>query len=203
MKIYESASAPNARRVRIFIHEKKIKGVEFIELDILRGDNLTDDFKQKNPLAKIPVLELDDGTIISESVAICRYFEETHSEHPLLGCGALEKAIIEQWQRRMELSLLMPTGMCFQHSSGYFKDRMNVIPEWGKECGDNVKKFLAFLDTHLASSEYMAGDSFSIADITALVSIDFNRVNKIHIEDGQVNLKRWHAAVSSRPSAKA
>lgn len=203
MKIYESASAPNARRVRIFLHEKNIERVEFVELDILRGDNLTAEFKQKNPLAKVPVLELDDGTIISESVAICRYFEETNSDNPLLGSSALEKAIIEQWQRRMELSLLMPTGMCFQHSSGYFKDRMNVVPEWGKECGNNVKKFLGFLDTHLATSQYMAGDSFSIADITALVSIDFNRVNSIRIEDDQENLKRWHANVSSRPSAKA
>lgn len=203
MKIYESATAPNARRVRIFLHEKNIEGIEFEQLDIQRGDNLSAEFKQKNPLAKIPVLELDDGTIISESVAICRYFEETNPENPLLGSSPLEKAVIEQWQRRMELSLLMPTGMCFQHSSGYFKDRMNVVPDWGKECGDNVKKFLAFLDTHLATSEYIAGESFSIADITALITIDFNRVNSIQIEDDQENLKRWYANVSSRPSAKA
>lgn len=203
MKIYEAATAPNARRVRIFLHEKNITGIEFVQMDILRGDNLTEAFKQKNPLAKIPILELDDGTVISESVAICRYFEEINAEHPLMGSSPLEKAIIEQWQRRMELSLLMPTGMCFQHTSGYFKDRMNVVPDWGKECGENVKKFLAFLDQHLASSEYIAGDSFSIADITALISIDFNRVNNIRIADEQKNLKRWYANVSSRPSAKA
>jgi glutathione S-transferase len=203
MKIYESATAPNARRVRIFLHEKSIENIEYVQMDIQGGENLTKAFKQKNPLAKIPILELDDGTIISESVAICRYFEEKNQEIPLLGSSAFEKAIIEQWQRRIELSLLMPTGMCFQHSTGYFKDRMNVVPEWGKECGNNVKKFLAFLDTHLAGSEYIAGDSFSIADITALISIDFNRVNNIKIEDNQENLKRWYAAVSSRPSAKA
>jgi len=203
MKIYESATAPNARRVRIFLHEKSIENIEYVQMDIQGGENLTKAFKQKNPLAKIPILELDDGTIISESVAICRYFEEKNQETPLLGSGAFEKAIIEQWQRRIELSFLMPTGMCFQHSTGYFKDRMNVVPEWGKECGNNVKKFLAFLDTHLAGSEYIAGDSFSIADITALISIDFNRVNNIKIEDNQENLKRWYAAVSSRPSAKA
>jgi glutathione S-transferase len=203
MKIYEAATAPNARRVRIFLHEKNITGIEFVQMDILRGDNLTEAFKQKNPLAKIPILELDDGTVISESVAICRYFEEINAEHPLMGSSPLEKAIIEQWQRRMELSLLMPTGMCFQHTSGYFKDRMNVVPDWGKECGENVKKFLAFLDQHLASSQYIAGDSFSIADITALITIDFNRVNNIRIADEQKNLKRWYANVSSRPSAKA
>jgi glutathione S-transferase len=203
MKIYESATAPNARRVRIFLHEKNILNIDYIQMDIQSGDNLTEAFKQKNPLAKIPILELDDGTVISESVAICRYFEETNPENPLLGSSAIDKAIIEQWQRRMELSLLMPTGMCFQHSTGYFKDRMNVIPDWGKECGNNVKKFLVFLDAHLATSKYIAGDSFSIADITALISIDFNRVNNIKMEDDQINLKRWYETVSSRPSAKA
>jgi glutathione S-transferase len=203
MKIYESATAPNARRVRIFLQEKNILNIDYIQMDIQNGDNLTEAFKQKNPLAKIPILELDDGTVISESVAICRYFEETNPENPLLGSSAIDKAIIEQWQRRMELSLLMPTGMCFQHSTGYFKDRMNVIPDWGKECGNNVKKFLVFLDAHLATSKYIAGDSFSIADITALISIDFNRVNNIKMEDDQINLKRWYETVSSRPSAKA
>ena len=203
MKIYESATAPNARRVRIFLHEKNILNIDYIQMDIQSGDNLTEAFKQKNPLAKVPILELDDGTVISESVAICRYFEETNPENPLLGSSAIDKAIIEQWQRRMELSLLMPTGMCFQHSTGYFKDRMNVIPDWGKECGNNVKKFLVFLDAHLATSKYIAGDSFSIADITALISIDFNRVNNIKVEDDQINLKRWYETVSSRPSAKA
>ena len=203
MKIYESATAPNARRVRIFLHEKNILNIDYIQMDIKSGDNLTEAFKQKNPLAKVPILELDDGTVISESVAICRYFEEANPENPLLGSSAIEKAIIEQWQRRMELSLLMPTGMCFQHSTGYFKDRMNVIPDWGKECGNNVEKFLVFLDAHLATSKYIAGDSFSIADITALISIDFNRVNNIKMEDDQINLKRWYETVSSRPSAKA
>lgn len=203
MKLYESKTAPNARRVRIFLHEKNIEGVEFVQLDLQGGENLSQEFRAKNPLAKIPVLELDDGTVISESVAICRYFEELNPEPPLLGKSPLEKAQIEQWQRRLELSLLMPTGMCFQHTSGFFKDRMNVVPEWGKECGENVKKFLAFLETHLATSTYMAGDEFSIADITALITIDFNYVNNIKIEDSQVNLKRWYSLVSSRPSAQA
>lgn len=203
MKIYESKAAPNARRVRIFLHEKNIREIEFVELDIQAGENLTAEFRAKNPLAKIPVLELDDGTIITESVAICRYFEELESSNSLMGSNPLEKARIEQWHRRIEFSLLMLTGMCFQHSSGYFKDRMNVFPEWGEECGKNVKKFLAYLDKHLATSTYIAGDEFSIADISALVSIDFNRVNRIEIEEGQENLKRWYSAVSSRPSAKA
>lgn len=203
MKLYESKTAPNARRVRIFLHEKNVDGVEFVQLDLQGGENLTKEFRAKNPLAKIPVLELDDGTVISESVAICKYFDELDTENPLFGSNPLQKAIIEQWQRRIELALLMPTGMCFQHTSGYFKDRMNVFPEWGQECGENVKKFLAFLDSHLAKSDYIAGDEFSVADISALVTIDFNRVNNIQIEDDQENLKRWYASVSSRPSAQA
>ncbi len=203
MKLYESKSAPSARRARIFLSEKNVTDIEFIELDLQAGDNLTAEFRQKNPMAKIPVLELDDGTIITEGVAICRYFEELDSTNPLFGESPLEKAQIEQWQLRTELSLYMPTGLCFQHSSGYFSDRMTVYPEWGKECGKNVKKFLAYLDSHLATSTYLAGESFSMADITALIAIDFNRVNKIGITDDQENLKRWYAAVSSRPSAKA
>ena len=203
MKLYESKAAPNARRVRIFLHEKNINGIEFVQLDLQGGENLTKEFKAKNPLAKIPVLELDDGTAISESMAICKYFDELNPEKSLFGSSPLEKALIEQWQRRIELSLLMPTGMCFQHTSGYFKDRMNVFPEWGQECGNNVKKFLTFLDKHLASSPYIAGDEFSVADISALVTIDFNRINNIQIEDTQENLKRWYSDVSSRPSAKA
>ncbi len=203
MKIYETKTAPNPRRVRIFLAEKNIKDIEFIQVDIEKGENLTPEFKLKNPMGKIPVLELDDGTCINETVAICRYFEEVYPETPLMGSTAIEKAKIEMWQRWVEFYFLMPTGMCFQHTSGYFKDRMNPIKEWGEDCGDNVKKFMHFLNKHLENNEFLIGDNFSIADITALCTIDFNRVNKIKIEEDQVHLQRWYKAIASRASAKA
>ena len=203
MKLYESKAAPNGRRVRIYLHEKRVENIEIVQIDVQKGENLSAEFRIKNPLGKIPVLELDDGTCISESVAICRYFEELDLTNPLMGADPLQKAVVEQWQRWLEFYLFMPTGMCFQHTSGYFKDRMTPIPQWGEQCGENVIKFLQFMDKRLANSPYLAGKEFSIADITALVAIDFNRVNNIKIADEQVNLKRWYADVSSRPSAAA
>jgi len=203
MKIYEMKIAPNPRRVRIFLAEKAIEGVEFIELDLQNGENLTAEFKQKNPFAKVPVLELDDGQCISETVAICRYFEESHPKNPLMGETPIEKANIEMWQRRIEFFFFLPTGMCFQHTSGYFKDRMNPIKEWGEECRTQIQKFMHMLNKHLENSRYIAGDKFSIADITALCTIDFNRVNRIDIGEEQLYLQRWYNEISSRPSAKA
>jgi glutathione S-transferase len=203
MKIFEMKIAPNPRRVRIFLAEKAITEIEFIELDLQKGENLTPEFKQKNPFGKVPVLELEDGTCINETVAICRYFEETYLETPLMGSNPAEKAQIEMWQRWIEFYFLMPTGMCFQHSSGYFKDRMTPIKEWGDECRKHVSEFMHFLNKHLETNTYLIGDIFSIADITALCTIDFNRVNQISISEEQIHLKRWYKEVSLRPSVKA
>ncbi len=203
MKIYEMKIAPNPRRVRMFLAEKGIENIEFVEMDLQKGENLSAEFRRKSPLTKVPVLELDNGTCICETIAICRYFEETQPEPALMGSSPEEKARIEMWQRWLEFYFFMPTGMCFQHTSGYFKDRMTPIPEWGEECRSQVLKFLKFMDRHLENNDYFAGAQFSIADITALCAIDFNRVNNIRIEDEHVNLKRWYQQVSSRPSAKA
>ncbi len=202
MKIYETSSAPNARRVRIFLAEKNIP-MEYIQVDIVKGENLSADFLRKNPIGKIPVLELDDGTHIGESVAICRYFEELYAEIPLMGTTAQEKAVIEMWQRRVELHFLFSVGMCFQHVTGYFKDRMNPIKEWGEEAGKQALGFMKLLDTRLADSPYVAGETFSIADITALCAMDFARVVKLSPKEDQTNLLRWHKQVSDRPSAGA
>lgn len=203
MKIYEMKRAPNPRRVRIFLAEKGIKDIEFVQVDLQKGENLSAEFKRKNPLGKVPVLELDDGRCINETVAICKYFEETHPEPALLGSNPFEKAQIEMWQRWVEFYFLMPTGMCFQHTSGYFKDRMNPIREWGEDCRKQVSQFMHFLNKHLETNIFLTGDRFSIADITALCTIDFNRVNEISIEDEHIHLKRWYEEISSRPSAKA
>ncbi|WP_426415724.1 glutathione S-transferase family protein [Aestuariirhabdus sp. LZHN29] len=202
MKIFETKTAPNARRVRMFLAEKGVE-VDYLQVDITQGENRSAEFRSKNPWGKVPVLELDDGTCISESIAICRYFEELQPEPSLMGESPLEKAQIEMWQRRMEFSLMMSVGMGFQHLSGFFKDRMTPIKEWGEINQKAATQMLAILDTHLADSTYIAGDQFSVADITALCSIDFARVIDVRPTPEQEHLQRWYQLVSSRPSAKA
>ncbi|MGP4845098.1 glutathione S-transferase family protein [Marinobacter sp. 1Y8] len=203
MKIYETKTAPNPRRVRIFLEEKGLLDkVEFIQIDLAKGENLTPEFAARNPMKKVPVLELDDGTCISETMAICRYFEELHPETaPLLGEGPLGKAQTEQWLRWIEYFFFLPTGMCFQHTSGYFKDRMNPIQEWGEECAKNVEKFFHFLNKHLEGREYICGDSFSAADINAFTTVDFNKVVNIRIKPEQTHLQAWYDRIKARPSS--
>jgi len=200
MKIYQTQAAPNPRRVRMFLAEKGID-IEYIEINLAAGENLSDEMRAKNPTTKIPFLELDDGTCIGETVAICRYFEELDNENPLMGRTPLEKAQVEMWQRRAEFHFMLPIGMCFQHTSGYFKDRMTPVVEWGEVCGNNAVKYFDDLNEHFKESQYLVGDYFSIADITLLCAIDFARVVKIRPSAEYMHLLDWHKRVSSRPSA--
>jgi glutathione S-transferase len=154
-------------------------------------------------MGTVPVLELDDGTFIAESVAICRYFEETNPNPQLMGAGAKERAIVEMWNRRMEFEILMMTAQSFRNTSEFFKGRIPQVPEWGKVCKEAALKRFEWLDKELANREFIAGDRYTIADITALIGIDFGRVTDIRIQPDQKNLARWHQAVSARPSAKA
>ena len=202
MKIYQTHMAPNPRRVRMFLAEKNIE-MDYQEVDIASGDNLTPEMRAKNPTTKVPFLELDDGTCIGETVAICRYFEEIKSENPLMGRTALEKAQVEMWQRRIEFHLLLPVSMCFVHTTGYFKDRMKPIAEWGDISGQNAVTYFEELNEHFSQSSYLVDDYFSIADITLLCSIDFARVVKIRINEEHTHLLDWYARVSSRSSASA
>lgn len=202
MLLYDTKTAPTPRRVRIFLAEKGID-VPTKQIDLHAGENLSKEMRAKNPLGKIPVLELDDGTCISESDAICTYFETLHPEPPLMGTGAVEKGVIMQWARQVEFGLFMQVGMCFQHSTGYFKDRMTPVPEFGAEAGKNAAKFLRLLDRRLGESEFIAGDTFTLPDITAMCAIDFARVIDVRMQDEQTNLQRWYEVVSTRPSAKA
>ncbi|AXR08005.1 glutathione S-transferase family protein [Salinimonas sediminis] len=202
MKIYETRSAPNPRRVRMFLAEKGI-AMDYVQLDLQKGENLTAQMRAKNPLGKVPVLELDDGTCIAETDAICTYFENIQPAPPLMGVDAKDKAIVAMWQRQVELALMLQVGMCFQHTTGYFKDRMVPVPEYGREAGINAGKYLNILERRLELNPYIAGDAFTIADITALCAIDFARVVKIRFTDEQVNLKDWYQRVNARASAQA
>lgn len=203
MKLYETKTAPNPRRVRMFLAEKGITDVEYVQLDLVAGDNLSEEMRAKNPTTKVPFLELDDGTCIGETLAICRYFEEIQPEPPLMGRTPLEKAQVEMWQRRVEFYFMLQIGMCFQHSTGYFKDRMNPIAEWGAEAGKNAAAYMKDLNEHLATSRYMVGDYFSVADINLICALDFARVIKLRPSEEYTHLLRWYDEVSSRPSAKA
>ena len=202
MKIYNSPVAPNPRRVRIFLAEKGVQ-VPLEDIDIGKAVNREAEFRKKNPLAGVPVLELEDGTCIAESVAICRYFEGLHPEPPLMGVDAKDRAVVEMWNRRMEFAVLQPIADAFRQRHEFFKGRIRQCPDYAELQKQNAEDSLKWLDTELANRKFIAGDRFTIADITAMVAIDFGRVSKIGVQPDQKNLARWHAEVSARPSAKA
>jgi glutathione S-transferase len=202
VKLYDSKLAPNPRRVRIFLAEKGIE-VPTVEVDIAQRETRGAAFLARNPLGAVPVLELDDGTAIAESVAICRYFEETHPRPPLFGEGAVERAQVEMWQRRIELELFRNVTGCFQNTHEFMKERVEQVPAYGEVCRRAALARLAWLDVELARRPFVAGARYTIADITALVAVDFGRVVAIRISPDQKHLARWHEAVSARPSAKA
>lgn len=203
MKIYEFTRAPNPRRVRIFLAEKSIE-VPYEQVDIPSAKHREPAFLAKNPMGLVPVLELDDGTFISESVAICRYFETLHPEPRLMGGpDAKDAATVEMWHRRMELELLEHIAGCFRNTNSFYKGRIPQVADWGEVCRQAAFERLDWLDSELANREFIAGDRYTIADITALAAVDFGRACDIRMKPEQKNLQRWHQAVSSRPSAKA
>jgi glutathione S-transferase len=203
MKLYDGGRAPNPRRVRVFLAEKNLKiPAEQVDLNALqqRGETYT----AINPMQRVPALVLDDGTVIAESIAICRYFEALNPEPPLFGRGALEAALVEMWNRRAELHLLMPAATVFQHLHPAMASMVAPqVPEWGEANKPRVQAFLHFLDGELKDRAYVAGADFTVADITAMVAVDFMRVSRLAVPDTLTNLKRWHLAVSARPSAAA
>ncbi len=201
MKLYEYEPAPNPRLVRIFLAEKGID-VPREQVDISKGENRRDEFLTLNPMGGLPVLELDDGTCIAETAAICRYFEALQPEPSLMGRDALGIARIEMWRRRMELEIALPIMLCFRNTHEYFSGRYPQFPDYGEACEKQARKRLQWLDGELAGREFIAGDDYTVADITALIGIDFGRMVNIR-PDELPHLKRWHEEVSARPSASA
>ena len=203
MKLYDFARAPNPRRVRIFLAEKGID-VPRETVDIGALAQRTPAYAAINPMQRVPALVLDDATAIAESVAICRYFEELQPEPPLFGQGALERALVEMWNRRAEMHLLFPVASVFQHLHPAMKALVDPqIPAWGEANKPRIFQFLKFLDSELVARAFVAGRNFTIADITALVAVDFMKVSKLAVPDELAHLRRWHDDVSARPSAKA
>ena len=203
MKLIDQPQAPNPRRVNIFLAEKGIE-LPREELNLPAKEHLTPEIMALNPLQTLPILVMDDGTALSESVAICRYFEELHPEPPLMGTTPLEKATIEMWQRRMELYLLSNVAAVFRHTHPAMAElEVPQVADWAEANRPRVQNALEMLDAQLARHAYVAGDTFTIADITALVGVDFTRMGRIEVPATLSNLARWRADVSSRPSAKA
>lgn len=209
MKLYDCQMAPNPRRVRVFLAEKGVD-IPKTEVNILEGENLKPAYLAVNPRGLLPTLELDDGNRIDETVAICRYIEETQPEPNLMGRDAVEKAQIESWQRHMEFDGLNPTGEMFRNSFDPLKNRglpglenVQAIPELAARGKAGVERFYERLEQRLSQSTYIAGERYTIADITALCVVDFASFAKMGIPEANTNTKRWHADVSSRPSAKA
>ena len=203
MKLYSHSLAPNPRRVRIFAAEKGIN-LTLEDVDILAGQSRTPGFLAKNSSGAVPVLELEDGSHLSESVAICRYLEGLHPEPNLLGRDLREQADIERWNRRMELELFAAIGRTVQNTSPIFQGRFKQFPEYGEAQRAVVYQRLERMDRELNGHQFVAGGRFTIADITALVAIDIGgRLADIKIAPALAHLTRWHNAVSKRPSANA
>lgn len=203
MKLYDGGRAPNPRRVRIFLSEKGIS-VPLEQVDIGKREHKTPEYTALNPMQRIPSLVLDDGTVISESIAICRYFEAMRPEPRLFGRDPVESGLVEMWQRRVEFDLLGAIAAAFRHSHPFMAElEVPQVPAWGEANRPRVASFLTILDSHLAKNEFLAGDYFSVADITGLIAVDFMKLPKIPMPDGLANVARWHAALAARPSASA
>lgn len=203
MKIIQTEPAPNPRRVRIFLAEKGIT-VAFEERNLMENDLKTEEFTKLNPMQRVPVLVLDDGTTVAETVAICRYFEVLNPDPSLFGQSALDQATIEMWQRRVELGLLFNVAQVFRHLNPKMSHlEVPQVAEWGHANKPKVEEALLILDQQLASNPFVAGNDYSIADITALVAIDFMKPAKLQVSEAYQHVLRWYQDVSSRPSASA
>jgi glutathione S-transferase len=203
VKLYDGGRAPNPRRLRIFLAEKGIE-VPLVPIDMGAMEHKSARITALNPLQRLPILELDDGTILTESVAISRYFEEMHPEPPLFGVGALGKAMVEMWNRRVELYLMAAITAAFRHTHpAMIEWEVPQVPAWGEANRPKALQYMKIMDDQLGRNEFIAGSRFSIADITLLVATDFLKPAKLQIPEELEHLRRWHVAVSERPSAKA
>ena len=203
MLLYDGGRAANPRRVRMFLAEKGIE-VPLREVDMASFEHRSDEVTALNPFQRLPVLVLDDNTVLSESIAICRYFEELHPEPPLMGVDALDAAIVDMWNRRMEMHLLAHVMNAFRHCHPAMKEwEVPQVQEFGEASGPKALQTMEFMDAELAERSFLAGERYTVADITAQVALDMLKLARIDRPTQLTNLMRWHDAVSSRPSAAA
>ena len=198
MRLYEDPRTPNSLRVQYYLSEKGVD-VERVTLDINSHDHKSADFAEKNPKMRVSVLELDDGTFISESMAICRYIEELHPSPPLFGETAKEKALVEMWSRRAELGLMTMVASVFRHTHPSMAAlEVPQITEWAEANREKLTEELVMYDQALADREFIAGDAFSVADITLFVAANFMRVTKRRVDETTPNLLNWFGRIGAR-----
>jgi glutathione S-transferase len=203
MLLYNTPLAPNPRRVRVFLAEKGIE-IPMRNVDLMALEHKGEAFSKINPMQTVPALVLDDGAVLTESVAICRYFERLHPKPALFGEGAREEAFVEMWQRRMEFSLFMPVALAFRHGHpALARLEQPQLQELAEIQRGRAAKALRFLDGELATRRFVAGEAYTIADITALVAVDLAKLARVDAPADLAHLARWRAEVSSRPSAGA
>ena len=205
MKLYGAERGVNPRRVRIFLAEKGVADIEHVNLDLRAGDNLSDEFLQKNPWRTVPVLELDDGSFISESVAICRYFEALYPEPNLFGTTPYEIADIETWSRRVEFDYQVPTSQCFRNVTRIFEGREECSEEWGEISRRRMLEGLLRMERRLEESTFVAGERFTLADIMLTVVLDqaLNAIKQPLDEEHYGSLLSWYDEIKARPSYRA
>ena len=194
--------APNPRRVRMFLAEKGIDLPE-TNVDMMKREHKSPEFRAKNSMGQLPALELDDGTCISETVAICRYFEETNPEPPLFGVTPVEKALVDQWIRRVEFAVMMPVGNFWRHAHPRTAALLTQFKDFGQSNAETYKGAQKYLNRELESRDFLVGDTFTMADICLLSTVDFADWIGLPVEDEFTNLKAWRERVKARPSADA
>lgn len=209
MKLYDCTTAPSPKRVRMFLYEKGI-GMPLVQVDLREGEQLKDAFRKINPDCTVPVLELDDGTRISEIFAICQYLESEYPEPALMGRTPLERAIVSMWNSKIEQNGLAGLAEALRNRARSMQNRalpgpldLAQIPELVERGKKRAAAFFDRLDGQLDGKAYITGDDFTMADITAYITVEFAGWSKIEIQDSQKNLRRWFDEVSRRPSTTA
>ena len=202
MILHDLSAGMHPRRVRIFMAEKGLS-MDRREVDAAGGANAMPDFLRLNPLGKLPVLELDDGSAIAESLAICRYLEAEHPQPSLMGKTPKASAHIEMWTLRMDHELSQPIALTFVHSSDYYRGRVEQVPEVASWARGRALQTMAWLDGELAGRSHIAGEDYSLADIVAQCACVLGKAFGLRIAPGMTHLSRWFAQVSSRPTARA
>jgi Glutathione S-transferase len=204
MKLYTAPYAPNPRRVTMFVAEKGIADLEAISMDLPAGDHRSEAFRAKSPLAQLPVLELEDGRCLTESRAICTYLEALYPDPNLMGRDAFERAFIEMWDRRMELLFSMPLMMWVHHGNPVLAAvERNQNAEVATYNQGQAMRMAKWLNSELADREWIAGDRFTIADITAACGMDFAKMMRWRPGEDLAHLRRWRLAIAERPAGQA
>lgn len=202
VRLFDQPRAPNPRRVNIFLAEKGIE-IPRVDINLIGGEHKQAAYLDRTGVPQVPALELDDGTVLVESVAICRYLEALRPEPNMMGRDAMEQVTIEMWQRLVEFRLFATVAACFRHTNPHLAVLEDQCADWGEVNRGRLHARLGELDRRLDGRDWIAADRPTIADITALVAVDFLRVIKYVLPEEYANLWAWHARMQARPSAKA